>query len=95
VTARLTVTSLALETRDAILMTDDITSELTYMVVALEEIIAAPWWRRWRVTARVRADLRASVAGIVHGGDFTERRVESIASGWVLRPGARHGRLTS
>src|SRR5262249_4367445 len=92
--AGLALARLARETNRAITMTDEITSELTYQIVALEEIIAAPWWRRWRVRARLRADLRASVAETIHGEDFTERRLETLATGWITRPATRGSRAS-
>lgn len=89
-TGRLTLAALDREVRKSELMTDEMISELTYQVVRLEEILAAPWWRRWRVVSRLRKDLRASVAQI-DGADFAEKRVNTLGTGWIMRPDTRVG----
>ena len=73
-----------------LIMTDDITSELLLMVVQLEQIAFAPWWRRAAARRRWRRDVAASIRQLAHGGDFTERRMEAIGTGWISRDRGRH-----
>jgi hypothetical protein len=72
------------EVNDSITATDEFASELTRQVIALEELVAARWPRSVLVRARLRRDLRASVRH-PDGSDFTERRINSLASGWMGR----------
>jgi hypothetical protein len=51
-------------------------------ITALEEILYARWPRSIAVRRRLRRDLRASVAH-VQGDTFTDRRSETISTGWV------------
>jgi hypothetical protein len=81
---RATVDGYQRENCRSITMTDDLASELLYQVIALEEILAAPWWRRPAVRARWRRDARASVRDI-DGRTFTERRSNTIGTGWLAR----------
>jgi hypothetical protein len=80
---------LALETGRSIFETDEHTSDTLTMVAALEEVMFAPWWRRPLVRARWRRDVAASIRHI-QGASFTERRVNTIATGWITRPEPRH-----
>jgi len=61
--------------------------ELRFQVMALEEILAAPWPRVLLLLARLRSDLRASVRHS-EGAGFAERRLNAIGTGWLARPGA-------
>lgn len=72
------------EVNDSITATDEFASELLHQVAALEEIVAARWPRSVLVRARLRRGLRASVRHI-DGDDFTSKRVNSLASGWMSR----------
>jgi hypothetical protein len=69
--------------------TDELTSELQILIVALEEIAFASWWRRPAVRRRWRRDVAASIRHI-QGGNFTDRRHNTIATGWITRPGGPH-----
>jgi hypothetical protein len=51
-------------------------------ITALEEVLYTPWPQRILVRRRLRRDLRASVAH-VQGVAFTDRRAETISTGWV------------
>lgn len=66
------------------LMTDQLAEELLLQIVALEEIVAAAWPRRILVRARLRRDLRRSVAHI-EGRTFTGRRIDALGTGWIER----------
>lgn len=72
--------------------TDGFAEELQLQVVALEECLYARWPRSILVRARLRRDLRASVRHIAEGDGFTGRRVNTIGSGWITRPGSRWAR---
>ena len=48
-------------------------------IAALEEVLAARWPRRWLLAARLRRDLRASVAGYEWAGGWYERRLEAVS----------------
>jgi hypothetical protein len=76
---------------DDLTMTDDLTTELLHMIVALEETVHARFPRSILVRARLRRELRASVAQIGEGGDFPARRTGTVASGWLMRPGTPLG----
>jgi len=67
--------------------------ELTWRVMALEEILAARWPRSILVRRRLARDIRASVAEI-DGDDFTAKRSNAIGTGWCARipPWTRHRR---
>jgi hypothetical protein len=86
---RAALEELEAETGRSLTLTDEYASELLYQVIALEEILAARWPRSVLVRARWRRDVRASVRGIVHPGSFTKRRLETIGTGWLARPGAQ------
>jgi hypothetical protein len=74
-------------------VTDDILSELTLRVIALEEVAAARWPRRWFLAARLGRLLRRSVRDIEDGPyltGFRLRRTEPAAAMWdrdALWPG--------
>ncbi len=51
-------------------------------ITALEEILATPWPKRIAVRRRLARDLRQSIAN-VQGDSFAEKRVETVASGWI------------
>jgi hypothetical protein len=65
-------------------MTDQLAEELLLQIVALEEIVAASWPRSILVRARLRRDLRRSVAH-VQGRTFTDRRINTLGTGWLER----------
>ena len=65
-------------------MTDCLAQDLELRVAALEELLYARWPRSIGVKRRLRRDLRASVAH-VPGGSWTERRAETIGTGWIGR----------
>jgi hypothetical protein len=77
------VAALAREVGQIMDWTDRAAGETDLRVLALEEIIAARWPRSVLLRRRLRRDLRASVRHTVHGHGFRERRVESLASGWL------------
>ena len=64
------------------LQTDEYTSDLLHQVVAIEELLFAPWWRRPAVRRRWRRDVAASIRHI-DGQDFIERRLNTIGTGWL------------
>ena len=65
--------------------------ELTWRVMALEEILAARWPRSILVRRRLARDIRASVAEI-DGDDFTAKRSNAIGTGWCAQPWTRSRR---
>ena len=65
-------------------MTDALAEELLIQIVMIEEVLAARWPRRILVRARLRRDLRASVRH-VDGGTWTDRRIETLGTGWLER----------
>jgi hypothetical protein len=82
------IEGLRVETGQQELQTDQVVSELLLLVVALEEVLAARWPRSILARRRWRRDVRASVRHI-QGRDFTRKRTESLATGWVTRDEAR------
>lgn len=80
--------ALGRDTGRQFLWADEFTDDLFAMVIALEEALAAPWWRRRAALAAWRRDIRASVRH-VDGHDFTGRRVTTIGTGWVTGPGSK------
>jgi hypothetical protein len=71
--------------RDAIaaeVAEDDFAEISELRITALEEILFARWPRSILVRRRLVRDLRASVAH-VQGDTFTDRRGETISTGWV------------
>ncbi len=66
------------------LMNDQLAEEMLLQIIAIEEVIAARWPRSIGVRRRLARDLRASVAH-VQGATFTERRIETLGSGWMER----------
>jgi hypothetical protein len=71
--------------RDVILaelVEDDFAEISELRITALEEILYARWPRSILVRRRLVRDLRASVAH-VQGETFTDRRSETITTGWV------------
>jgi hypothetical protein len=62
--------------------------ELLFQVIALEELLATRWPRSILVRARYRRDVRASVREI-DGSNFTWRRLNSIGTDWLCRPGTK------
>lgn len=52
-------------------------------IIALEEVEASRWPRRILVRARLRRDLRESVAGYGWLPDFEARRIQAIGDGWI------------
>jgi hypothetical protein len=67
-----------------IVLTDDYADELLRQVVAIEAVIAARWPRSVVVRWRLARELRRSVRHI-DGDDFTSRRLNTIATGWMER----------
>lgn len=65
-------------------MTDQLAEVLELQVVALEEIVAARWPRSMVLRARLRRDLRASVAH-AQGRTWTDRRINALSTGWLER----------
>jgi hypothetical protein len=62
---------------------------LRQQVLRIEECASAPWWRRWLLWARLRRDVRASVATFdddhIARGDFLGRRSEwSFQQAWQI-----------
>jgi hypothetical protein len=76
------VRQLAADTDQAISSTDDFAEITELRVTALEEILYTRWPRSIAIRRRLRRDLRASVAH-VQGDTFTDRRGETISTGWV------------
>jgi len=72
---------------------DAMDSVLEDRVIRIEECIAARWPRRWLLWARLRRELRASVAGFdpdfIPRGDFIRRRWEVIGQMTNDRPEVR------
>ena len=64
------------------LVEDDFAEISELRITALEEIVAARWPRSIVVRRRLARDIRASVAH-VQGETFTDRRGETITTGWV------------
>jgi hypothetical protein len=86
---RADLTLLRIETGKEMLFGDELCDERLMMIVALEEALAAPWWRRPAAMRRWRRDIRASVAEM-DGSTWQWRRLNTIATGWVNRPGTGH-----
>ncbi len=84
---RAAIEELRIEVGHAELLADEFTTELLLLVVAVEELLYAPWWRRTAVRRRWRRDVRESIRHI-QGVTFTDKRTHTIASGWVTRPGS-------
>jgi hypothetical protein len=61
---------------------DDFAEISELRITALEEILYTRWPRSILVRRRLVRDLRASVAH-VQGDTFTDRRGETISTGWV------------
>lgn len=70
----------------SIMQTDEFAEELLLQVIAIEETIAARWPRSMMLRWRLSRDLRRSVARVQHGATFTERRMETIGTGWMVPP---------
>lgn len=67
-------------------MTDHLGEELLRQVVAIEEVLAAPWPRRLFARRRLVRDLRRSVSGYSWvGPDFWGRRAQALGDGWLDR----------
>jgi hypothetical protein len=66
---------------------------LELRLIALEEIAASRWPRRWLLRARLGRGLRASVA-YVQGRDFEERRLESASIEMTLPDWVRQSLTT-
>lgn len=64
------------------LIEDDFAEIDELRITALEEVLYTRWPRRIAVRRRLVRDLRASVAH-VQGDTFTDRRSETISTGWV------------
>ena len=62
---------------------DDISSVLEDRVIRIEECVAARWPRRWLLWARLRREIRASVAGyddsFIPRRDFAGRRLQAAS----------------
>ena len=71
----------ARQTVRTIEMGDAYASVLERRVIAVEQCIASPWYRRWLLWRRLRREIRASVAGwdpaYIRPGDFYARRLEA------------------
>jgi hypothetical protein len=67
--------------------TDELASAVLLQAVALEELLFARWPRSILVRRRWRRDLRESMRHI-DGHDFTTRRINTLGTGWVTRPGS-------
>lgn len=76
-------------------LTDEFVSELLEQVVALEELVAARWPASMFVRWRLARDLRRSVACIEQGRSFTERRLATLATGWIRQAPAACGSNTA
>jgi len=63
--------------------TDEAAEELLLQVVALEALIVARWPRSMLLRRRLRRELRASVRHN-DGEDFTSKRINSLATGWIV-----------
>ena len=75
---------LAREVDQAFQAGDSLMDDLERRVIALEEVVAAPWPRRILAAWRLGRTLRASVAPF--GGDgFYWRRIESATNEWLWR----------
>lgn len=73
-----------LSTIDSVQFTDAIAGVIEDRVLRMEEIIAAPWWRRWPLWRRLRREIRASAATwpdeYIPRKDFLGRRWEWASS---------------
>ena len=64
-------------------MKDELAEELLLQIIDLEEVIAARWPRS-DPPGTLAKDLRASVPH-VQGPTFTDRRIETLGTGWLGR----------
>ena len=75
---------------EAITWSDETDSELLYQVIMMEEVLAARWPRSILVRARWRRDVRESVRQM-EGSSFLWRRLNTLGTGWMSRPGNAGG----
>ena len=92
----------ARQTIDSIEYGDAMDDVLEQRVMRIEECVAARWPRRWLLWARLRREIRASVAtwddAYIPRGDFLARRMETVGQMAAeqfrkrYRPGEQRGR---